>query len=282
MVELQVPKELAGSIAKLYQQVRVRMDNDSPAAISTLGVVQGCPLSPTLFRLLIDKLFWHGQPPDGEASGSSLQDAKVLIFADDVVFLAHSEEQLHEHLRNLEDFCRRTGLGVNLAKTRWLRVGRKPEQCFTFNEQQVEECKLYRYLGVEFSGNLSWCACLRERVARGFRAIFAMWDRCNKAGLISWKLRRHLFKTLVQPVLLYAAPIWSPSLSCSNWRKLEAVQKHFIQSCQPGLGVCPSHVGGMLKCVDGHDGGISQKKGGMVHPSDLVGGGCGKSDVGCP
>ncbi|KAL3681102.1 hypothetical protein R1sor_024058 [Riccia sorocarpa] len=45
----------------------------------------------------------------------------------------------------------------------------------------------------------------------------------------SWQLRGHLFNTLVIPVALYGVPIWGPALSRSSWKKLEAIQKSFLQ-----------------------------------------------------
>ncbi|MCO5548265.1 hypothetical protein L7F22_001722 [Adiantum nelumboides] len=57
--ELQIPSEMIWGIHSLYAQVtgRVRCPGGlSDPFASTIGVKQGCPLSPTLFGLYIDKI----------------------------------------------------------------------------------------------------------------------------------------------------------------------------------------------------------------------------------
>ena len=58
MVEIGMPLEYRVAIARLYEQVRcqLKIENDfSEHFLSNMGVKQGCPLSPTLFGLCIDK-----------------------------------------------------------------------------------------------------------------------------------------------------------------------------------------------------------------------------------
>ena len=57
MVEIGEPEELRLVVSKLYQEVRIKLSVDtSKEILSTLGVIQGCPLSPTLFGIFIDQL----------------------------------------------------------------------------------------------------------------------------------------------------------------------------------------------------------------------------------
>lgn len=54
--------------------------------------------------------------------------------------------------------------------------------------------------------------------------------------MYAWKLRKLLFRSLVLPVLLYGVPAWGPATSTTGWKRLEAVQKTFLQH---ELGVRP-------------------------------------------
>ena len=60
MVEIDMPLEYRVVVARLYEQVKCQLKMDSRFSkhflSNVMGVKQGCPLSPTLFGLCIDKL----------------------------------------------------------------------------------------------------------------------------------------------------------------------------------------------------------------------------------
>jgi hypothetical protein len=43
-------------------------------------------------------------------------------------------------------------------------------------------------------------------------------------------LKKKLFVSLVRPMLLYEVQVWGPSTSKSNWPKIEAIQKLFLET----------------------------------------------------
>ncbi|KAL3677048.1 hypothetical protein R1sor_026996 [Riccia sorocarpa] len=227
LITLNVPGDLINAIARLYQSVIVKTQQQDTGVDSTLGVIQGCPLSPTLFGPFIEKLFWLSSGEAGVSVGS--QRVSMLIFADDIALVGSDEGQMKQHIANLETFCLTTGMQVNLGKTKWLGWGHKAEEAFLFQGQQITECKSYKYLGLEMSSNLSWASGVQSRVDGGRRALFALWGKCDRTGLVAWSLRKHLFDSVVQSAVPYAAPIWGPSASKTSWKKLEVIQKMFLQ-----------------------------------------------------
>ena len=59
MEEFGVPKHLRATVHRLYEEVKVKIRTSAgifESCRSDIGVKQGCPLSPTLFGLYIDKL----------------------------------------------------------------------------------------------------------------------------------------------------------------------------------------------------------------------------------
>ncbi|MCO5561555.1 hypothetical protein L7F22_015175 [Adiantum nelumboides] len=88
----------------------------SDAIESTIGVKQGCPLSPTLFGIYIDELSEYVDTY-GDA-GSSLAGVMIplLLYADDVVLISDSPERLQRQLDALQRFCVDRDLIVNPSK----------------------------------------------------------------------------------------------------------------------------------------------------------------------
>ncbi|KAL3686389.1 hypothetical protein R1sor_008963 [Riccia sorocarpa] len=154
---------------------------------------------------------------------------RTLIFADDIVILARSEAELRGLIARLETFCSETGLEVNMSKTRWMRFGEMPGDPFVFQGAPIDETLVYKYLGVEITRDLRWTSCFKARTASGLKTLYSMLNKCEAANLLAWSLRRNLFDALVKPVLLYNVQTWGPTLSRTNWRKVEGIHKKYLQ-----------------------------------------------------
>ena len=80
----------------------------------------------------------------------------LLLYADDTVILAESEDELQLALISLEEYCKLWGLTVNLEKTKIVIFSRgkiRKFRKFTFNGEQVEVVSEYIYLGIVFNYN---------------------------------------------------------------------------------------------------------------------------------
>lgn len=72
---------------------------------SDIGVKQGCPLSPTLFGLYIDKLESWLSKTDGEGVHLAGYVVKLLLYVDDLILIFKTMHGLREQLKALEHFC---------------------------------------------------------------------------------------------------------------------------------------------------------------------------------
>ncbi|KAL3693712.1 hypothetical protein R1sor_007363 [Riccia sorocarpa] len=166
--DIGVPEDLVNAEAVLYQLVNLKATQMDEGISSNHGVIQGCSVSLTLFGLIIDQLFSLNGLTADDNDGFFVP---LLMFADDVVLLARTEADMNRQIQNLESFCQLSGLDVNLTKTRWMRLGPPPAHAFSFRNQSIEECSVYKYLGLEVSSDLRWTECLKSRLTNGLRAL---------------------------------------------------------------------------------------------------------------
>ncbi|KAH9293842.1 hypothetical protein KI387_040956, partial [Taxus chinensis] len=121
--DIGISETLLTAIMRLYEEVLGRLRTSvglSDFIRSTIGVKQGCPLSPTLFGIYIDELEDFLRDHIQEGDGCLLHHVLIyiLLFADDVVLLASSAEGLQRQLDALALFCDHRQLTVNLGKTK--------------------------------------------------------------------------------------------------------------------------------------------------------------------
>ena len=87
-----------------------------------------------------------------------------LLYADDLVLLSESEKGLQFCLEQLNSYCSKWKLKINISKTKIIifSKGKRKWSNFRFmiNDQKIEVVENYRYLGVilTYNGNLKHAA----------------------------------------------------------------------------------------------------------------------------
>ena len=83
----------------------------------TNGVKQGCKISPTLFSIYINDL---AEEIKRLNCGVNLDDTivSVFLYADDIVLIAPTAENLQRMLDALNSWCRKWKITVNQEKTK--------------------------------------------------------------------------------------------------------------------------------------------------------------------
>jgi hypothetical protein len=187
-----------------------------------MGVKQGCPLSPTLFGILIDHFADYIDQHENRSElrhGPVALLPQVLFFADDLALIGYTERELHTLLARLEAFCEDTCMTVNRDKTQVVTVVIfRPQETlspaprpFRYKGDDLAVVDEYHYLGFRFH---AWKSPrdhgLPLLLSDAKRASNWLLNRCHVLGIRNISTALRLFDLYVRPRLLYGCEMWLP------------------------------------------------------------------------
>ena len=126
--ELNVPFELRAATIRLYENVIAKLKSNegwSKDIKCNIEIKQGCPLSPTLFGIYIDKL--EGCLEEAGCAGTIFAGIAIilLLYANYIFLLARCPSDLDKKLRLRKDFCSTMGMTVSTDKTKVMIIKSK-------------------------------------------------------------------------------------------------------------------------------------------------------------
>jgi hypothetical protein len=220
-----------GMLMSMYDTARVSScvaGATSDAVPTSAGVLQGDPLSPTLFGIYIDCVIHHlrrimsalAQPP-GSGGGGTVpqvpqvggQDIHGLLYADDLVLLSLNSRTAQLQLNALRAFCQAYGLEVNLRKSAGLVFRGRSRQValqLQYRGQSWPQVDTYTYLGLELGSTQGVLHGVKALERAGRRAAMAALSRCRQLHIDDLDTAMRLFNNQVLPCLLYGAEVWLP------------------------------------------------------------------------
>lgn len=142
------------AIKSLYEGVRaaVRVNGSLTDWFDVgVGLKQGCALSPVLFNIYLNDLI---QEIKDMGLGVTVNGEKVSIlgYADDIVLMAESEEDLQDMLNRLDQWCDTWAMKVNTSKTKVIHFRPRSVVRTGFNfkcgSESLEKVSQYKYLGI--------------------------------------------------------------------------------------------------------------------------------------
>ena len=178
---------------------------------SELGLLQGGILSPILFNLYIDDI---KEIFDEKCDPVDLHDTKLshLLYADDLILLSNTEEGLKQNLRNLETYCEKWKLEVNISKTKIIIfniMGRKIKcNSFSLNGKNIESTNSYCYLGIDMIPSGSYNHCQKVLKEKAQKAMFPLMSAITQFNL-SPSTALNLFELYIKPIALYNSENWA-------------------------------------------------------------------------
>ena len=158
LARLGVKDRLIAAIASIYQTAEVAMKIGSHVGTRheyQQGLLQGCPLSPTLFGVLSDGLHRHLDKycPDVGVPLRCGTRVKITGFADDFAVFAQSKDDLQRLLDESAAWCRQVGMEIGCPKTKVVvfkgnEASREP--VWKCEGVLLEVVSTYKHIGIEF------------------------------------------------------------------------------------------------------------------------------------
>ena len=199
-----------------------------------VGLRQGCILSPLLFVLFINDL---RDVVDQLGKGVQLGNGRVsiLFFADDIVLLAESKEDLEEMLQAVFAYSLKWRLKFNYDKCNVIRFDNQKGrvikfgncdrfcQCghhYSFGANFIKEVLMYKYLGIELDNCLSFKFFKERTLVRARMNMGRIWSMGIKGGDLSVPCGVMLWQALVRSGLEYGCVVWGKE----QWLEGEQVQ----------------------------------------------------------
>ena len=132
LFEYGIRGRLLRSIKALYEggRARVKVEGmESKWFRVYKGVRQGCTLLPWLFNVFMDNVVREARKECIREVVLSTGTVGLLMFADDMVMMAETEEALQHNVKAMNEALVRWDLKVNWKKSKVRRVARKRDEC---------------------------------------------------------------------------------------------------------------------------------------------------------
>jgi hypothetical protein len=159
--------------------------------------------------------------------GVEIANQKVagLLYADDIVLVAESIEELHRALAIMDEHARRWRYRFNAAKCSVVAFGSQSptEEKWKLQGSEIKEDKSYKYLGLQLQHNSVWKKWHDERKVKGWACLPTMWWCGARQGQLSTATGRTLMEMMLWPSTAYGGELASPGKTMAE--ELEVVQR---------------------------------------------------------
>ena len=192
-------------IRDMYQGVRTRVRTvigDKEDFPIDIWLYQGSALSPFLFTTVMDKLTREIQD---EIRWS-------MFFADDIVLIDESREEVNTKLERWRDTLEVKGFRLSRSKTEYLHCKFSADEGGVVSEVAIEgaiipRVERFRYLGSIIQGNEE----IDEDINHQIKVGWQKWK--NASGVlcdrrIPLRLKGRVYSMVARPALLYGAECW--------------------------------------------------------------------------
>ena len=224
MKKYNMGKKLIDTISQLYSNASSAVLVEGTVGDwfhTSVGVRQGCLLSPTLFNIFLEQIMTDALEDHCGTVSIGGRTITNLRFADDIDGLAGDEEELANLVNRLDETSSRYGMEISAEKTKLMTNSTKPmEKKITVSGQELETVTQFKYLGAIISeqGSKTEVMARAAQTATALAKLKPIWRDKNIA--LTSKLK--LLHALVLSIFLYACESWT--LTAELQKKIQAVE----------------------------------------------------------
>ncbi|KAK3507789.1 hypothetical protein QTP70_000372 [Hemibagrus guttatus] len=165
---------------------------------------QGCPLSPVLFIVFMDRISRRSQGLEGVWFGD--HRISSLIFADDVVLLASSGLDLQGRFAAE---CEAAGMRVSTSKSEAMVLNQKKVACtLQVGEEVLPQVEEFKYLGVLFTSEGRMDREIDRRIGAAAAVMRSMYRSVVVKKELSRKAKLSIYQSIYAPTLTYGHELW--------------------------------------------------------------------------
>ena len=193
---------------------------------TTVGVRQGCLLSPTLFNIYLERIMVDALNDHTGTVSIGGRTITNLRFADDIDGLAGREEELASLVKQLDTTSSRYGMEISAEKTKLMTNSDQPITTkITVSGKELETVEQFKYLGsiITEEGSKTEILARAAQTSTAMAKLKIIWKDKN----IPLRTKVKLLRALVISIMLYACEAWT--LNAELQRKIQAVEMRCLR-----------------------------------------------------
>ena len=140
------------------------------------------------------------------------RNVSILLYADDIVLLSDSEQNLQDMLTYMSNWCFKWKLKLNVDKSNIIHFRPKRIQetrfNFTYGEQHLTLVQHYKYLGIYLDAHLNFELCSNTLSDSAGRALGGVIHKFKSVRDMGFRTFERMFDSGVMSINNYAAEIW--------------------------------------------------------------------------
>lgn len=191
------------------------------------GLAQGSVLSPLLYTAFTS---------DFKIPNS----CEIAYYADDTAIYTSKKQsnaiikKLQNALININKYLNKWKIRMNTNKTQAIlfpfnkSAKRNPTNILQHQNERIQLKKEVKYLGVTMDSKLNYKAHIEKTKDKATKCMRALYPMLNRKSKLSDKNKNIIYKTVVRPIITYAAPVWIHAAN-TNIKKLQIIQNKCLK-----------------------------------------------------